>query len=139
MAGTTTVLFADISGSSRLVSALGDMEAAKTVNAHLGLLRLEAERVRGKVLKTLGDGLMAVFATVYEAVQAAIAMQAVTELGERQGRFPVMGLRVGIHVGDVVEDDSDDILERSWWSPVVFVTPQDQARSSLPRSPGCWY
>ena len=110
MAGTTTVLFSDISGSSRLVSDLGDVEAAKTINSYLGLLRLETERARGKVVKTLGDGLMAVFSTVYEAVQAAIAMQAVTDLGERQGRFPAMGLRVGVHVGDVVEDDSDDIF-----------------------------
>lgn len=110
MTGTTTVLFSDISGSSGLVSALGDVEAAKVVSAHLALLRLEAERVHGKVIKTLGDGVMAVFSTVYEAVRAAVAMQAVTDLAERQGRLPPMGLRIGVHVGDIVEDDNDDIF-----------------------------
>ena len=110
MTGTTTVLFSDISGSSGLFSALGDVEAAKAVNAHLGLLRLEAERTGGKVIKTLGDGVMAAFSTVYNAVRAGVAMQAVTDLAERQGRLPAMGLRIGIHVGDVVEDDNDDIF-----------------------------
>ncbi len=110
MTGTTTVLFSDISGSSGLVSALGDVEAAKAVNAHLGLLRLEVERAGGKVIKTLGDGVMAAFSTVYSAVRAGVAMQAVTDLAERQGRLPAMGLRIGIHVGDVVEDDNDDIF-----------------------------
>jgi DNA-binding NarL/FixJ family response regulator len=71
---------------------------------------MEAERDGGKVIKTLGDGVMVTFSTVYEAVRAAVGMQAVTDLGERQGRSPVMGLRIGIHVGDVVEDDGDDIF-----------------------------
>jgi DNA-binding NarL/FixJ family response regulator len=34
-------------------------------------------------------------------------MQAVTDLGERQARLPAMGLRIGVHVGDVVEDEDD--------------------------------
>ena len=137
MTGTTTVLFSDISGSSGLVSALGDVEAAKAVNAHLGLLRLEAERTGGKVIKTLGDGVMAAFSTVYNAVRAGVAMQAVTDLAERQGRLPAMGLRIGIHVGDVVEDDNDDIFGAVVVVARRLVTRLCQARSSRPRSPGC--
>jgi DNA-binding NarL/FixJ family response regulator len=68
------------------------------------------ERCHGKVTKTLGDGLMAVFSTAYHGALAATAMQQAAELANRRGESPVLGLRVGLHVGDVVEDGADDVF-----------------------------
>jgi DNA-binding NarL/FixJ family response regulator/class 3 adenylate cyclase len=110
MAGTTTILFTDVTDSSGLVHRLGDERAAAAVVAHLRLLRGEVERCHGKVTKTLGDGLMAVFSTAYHGALAATAMQQAAELANRRGESPVLGLRVGLHVGDVVEDGADDVF-----------------------------
>ena len=110
MAGTTTILFTDVTDSSGLVHRLGDERAAAAVAAHLRLLRGEVERCHGKVTKTLGDGLMAVFSTAYHGALAATAMQQAAELANRKGESPVLGLRVGMHVGDVVDDGADDVF-----------------------------
>jgi DNA-binding NarL/FixJ family response regulator/class 3 adenylate cyclase len=110
MAGTTTIVFTDISDSSGLVQRLGDAAAAQVVSRHLRGMRAEAERCQGRVTKTLGDGLMALFATVYDGVRAAIAMQQATDLAERGQGCPRLGLRIGVHVGDVVDDGPDDVF-----------------------------
>jgi DNA-binding NarL/FixJ family response regulator/class 3 adenylate cyclase len=110
VAGTTTILFTDITDSSGLVHRLGDQQAAVLVAAHLRLLRGEVERCHGRVTKTLGDGLMAVFSTAYHAGLAATAMQQAAELAQRRGASPVLGLRVGLHVGDVVDDGTEDVF-----------------------------
>jgi DNA-binding NarL/FixJ family response regulator/class 3 adenylate cyclase len=110
MSGTTTIVFTDISDSSGLVQRLGDVAAAQVVSRHLRGVRAEAERCQGRVTKTLGDGLMAVFGTVYDGVRAAIAMQQATDLAERVQECPALGLRIGVHVGDVVDDGSDDVF-----------------------------
>jgi DNA-binding NarL/FixJ family response regulator/class 3 adenylate cyclase len=110
MAGTTTIVFTDISDSSGLVQRLGDDAAAQVVSRHLRGLRTEAERCQGKVTKTLGDGLMALFGTAYDGVRAAVAMQQATDLAERGQHCPPLGLRIGVHVGDVVDDGPDDVF-----------------------------
>ncbi len=110
MAGTTTVLFTDIADSTRLVRQLGDEHAAALISGHLRQLRAETDRFRGKTTKTLGDGIMGVFTTAYDGVRAAIGMQQAVDLAARRGDTPVIGLRVGIHVGDVIDDGADDVF-----------------------------
>jgi hypothetical protein len=64
MAGTTTIVFTDISSSSSssssfssgLVQRLGDVAAAQVVSRHLRGVRAEAERCQGRVTKTWGTG-----------------------------------------------------------------------------------
>jgi DNA-binding NarL/FixJ family response regulator/class 3 adenylate cyclase len=110
MAGTTTVVFTDIAGSTALVHRLGDEQAAVVITAHFHLLRAETERCHGKTTKTLGDGIMAVFSTAYDGVRAAIAMQQAVNVAARRYGTPPIGLRVGIHVGDVIDDGDDDVF-----------------------------
>ncbi|TIY05406.1 MAG: adenylate/guanylate cyclase domain-containing protein, partial [Mesorhizobium sp.] len=54
----------------------------------------------GRIVKTTGDGFLAMFPSVNEAVDAALAIQA----GFDKGPFE---LRIGINLGDVIEDDGD--------------------------------
>jgi DNA-binding NarL/FixJ family response regulator/class 3 adenylate cyclase len=110
MAGTTTVVFTDIADSTALVHRLGDEQAAAVISAHFHLLRAETDRCHGKTSKTLGDGIMAVFSTAYEGVRAAIAMQQAVNVAARRNATPPIGLRVGIHVGDVIDDGDDDVF-----------------------------
>ena len=110
MAGTTTIVFTDIVGSTDMVHSLGDADATIAITAHLRLLRGETERGNGKVVKTLGDGVMAVFTTAYDAVLAATAMQQMVERTARRGESPALGLRIGIHAGDVIDDGANDMF-----------------------------
>ena len=103
----TTILAADAEGYSRVmdavqVRALGALRAARSVFSKF------IERHHGRIANTAGDGLIAEFPSVVEAVQCAIEVQG--ELGEL-GRDPCGALRfrIGVHLGDVMVD-GDDLL-----------------------------
>lgn len=100
------VLFADISGSTRLYEILGDVRALATIDGCLGILKNITQEHRGRVVKTIGDEIMAIFPDADTAVQTACEMQlAVT------GMPPVdkmrVAIRIGFHCGPVVEDEKD--------------------------------
>src|SRR6185437_3236449 len=100
------VLFADVSGSTRLYETLGDERALATVGQCLALVREACDGHSGRVIKTIGDEVMAVFPLADQAAQAAAAMQArvSTEpfaVGQR------IAIRVGFHFGPALETDSD--------------------------------
>ncbi len=100
------VLFADVSGSTSLYEKLGDRAALAAVESVLSLLKRTVAAREGRVVKTIGDEVMAVFESADEALQAAVDMQIqVTELpavGEVR-----LGIRVGFHAGPVLEERGD--------------------------------
>ncbi len=101
----TTILAADAEGYSREMDAdevrtLGALKAARSVFSKF------IERHHGRTVNTAGDGLIAEFPSVVEAVQCAIEVQ--RELGGRS-RAPggALRFRIGVHLGDVMVDGSD--------------------------------
>jgi DNA-binding NarL/FixJ family response regulator/class 3 adenylate cyclase len=108
VAGTTTVVFTDLTDSSRVLATLGDDGYAAVFAAHASLLRGAAERHAGRVTKQLGDGVLAVFGSAGEAVLAAVEMQQVVERAAHGPGAPAaLGLRIGVNSGDVVDADDD--------------------------------
>jgi class 3 adenylate cyclase len=99
------VLFADISDSTKLYSALGDNAARVVVNACLSLISGVVERNKGRVVKTIGDEVMCVFQHVDNAVVAASEMQSQVE-AKRLGKHQVQ-IHVGLHYGPVLIEDND--------------------------------
>lgn len=100
------VLFADISGSTRLYELLGDTRAFAAINNCLDLLRRVTAAHGGHVVKTIGDEIMAVLPSADAAVQAACEMQTeVTALPPVEDTR--IAIRVGLHFGTVLETDSD--------------------------------
>lgn len=100
----TTILAADAEGYSRAmeadeISALGALRSARSVFAKF------IDRHHGRVANTAGDGLIAEFPSVVEAVQCAIEVQ--NELGPRAGTRNNLNFRIGIHLGDVLVDGQD--------------------------------
>ena len=98
------VLFADVSGSTRLYEMLGDERALATIGRCVALMRETCELNSGRVVKTIGDEVMAVFPFADEAAQAASAMHA------RVGSEPLdarVALRIGFHYGAALEADGD--------------------------------
>jgi adenylate cyclase len=99
------ILFADIAGSTGLYEQSGDTLALKAVVSCLDCLKTETFAQSGRVIKTIGDELMAVFDTAAQAIQAANAMQSsfVKTTGGKAG----IQLRIGFHFGSVIETDGD--------------------------------
>jgi class 3 adenylate cyclase len=100
------IIFADIAGSTRLYEMLGDSKAREAVGNGLAVLTRVTERVGGRVVKTIGDELMATFLSPDTTVAAAIAMQdAILDVAPIGGRR--MAIRVGLHFGPVLSVDTD--------------------------------
>lgn len=100
------VLFADVAGSTALYEVLGDERAFALVENCLGLMSACTTEAHGRVVKTIGDAVMAVFPSADDAARAATEMQRrVDALGPSVGAR--LGLRIGLRFGPVVERDDD--------------------------------
>jgi class 3 adenylate cyclase len=100
------VLFADVSGSTRLYEKLGNAPALAAVGRCVDLMRTVCEAHGGRIVKTIGDEVMATFAVVDKATEAAAAMQAqIGELAPVEGTR--LAIRVGFHVGPAIESAGD--------------------------------
>ena len=109
-----TVLFADLRGSTALFETLGNAEATSVVTHCVNALGGPVSSYEGHVVKTLGDGLMAVFDDAAPAVQAAMLMHEVLEgmvnRGSERGAssgLRALRLQVGLARGEVVEMAGD--------------------------------
>jgi class 3 adenylate cyclase len=100
------VLFADVSGSTKLYEALGDTQAKLLIDEALGGMKAVTERHRGRVIKTIGDELMCVFPDAERGLLAATDMQTlVNALAVMRGVKRM--IRVGFHAGPVIEEKGD--------------------------------
>src|SRR5436190_1709561 len=76
-----TVLFADVSGSTKLYETAGDAVAHAAIEKCVNLMRERTVAAKGRVIKTIGDEVMSAFPTADNAADAAIEMQsAISEL-----------------------------------------------------------
>ncbi len=109
-----TVLFADLRGSTSLFERLGNAEATSVVTHTVAELARSVAQRGGQVVKTLGDGLMAVFEASIPAVQAAGLMQdtleALVTRGSEHGAsagLRALRLQVALARGEIVEMGGD--------------------------------
>jgi class 3 adenylate cyclase len=94
-----TFLFSDLKDSTELYDRVGDLVAFDLVNEHFRLLQEIVASERGAVVKTIGDAVMATFATPDRAIAAAIRMrEAMSDLGA-QRQYQGLLLKIGIHEG----------------------------------------
>jgi adenylate cyclase len=101
------ILVADVVGYSRLAGADEDRTLSRLRALRSDLIDPAVAGHHGRIVKRTGDGLIAEFRSVVEAVRCAIAMQ--NGLIERN-----VGVaddrRIGIHLGDVVEEADGDLM-----------------------------
>jgi adenylate cyclase len=103
-----TILFTDLVGSTELTDRLGDTMAERLRRTHFSLLRDAVQSHRGEEVKNLGDGLMVVFGSAVEAVACAVEIQrGVDRHNRRPGTDHLMGVRVGLHLGEPIEEQGD--------------------------------
>ena len=94
------IMAADIVGYSRMMAENEASTYAELRTVFDDLIDPTVVRHGGRTFKTTGDGFLAIFPSVNEAVEAALAIQD----GFDKGPFK---LRIGINLGDVIEDNHD--------------------------------
>ena len=101
------ILFADVVGSTQLYDKFGDTKASETVAVCLDVMKDATHQFNGTVIKTIGDEVMSTFASVDEAMGAAVMMQSrISAESKQDDRIPV-SIRVGCHFGPVVQEQND--------------------------------
>src|SRR5579864_4542855 len=105
------ILVADIVGFSRLAGADEERTLARVRGLRSDLVEPTIAAHRGRVVKRTGDGAIVEFRSVVDAVRCAIEVQ--SGLIERNAGVPPerrIEYRVGIHLGDVVEESDGDLM-----------------------------
>lgn len=102
-----TILFTDIEYSTFLWDVRGDIEGRLMVDKHNRLLFPVIREYRGRVLKTIGDAIMASFKSPEDALRAAIGIQqALAHEREHNDNFYIK-VRIGIHTGMAIVEHDD--------------------------------
>jgi class 3 adenylate cyclase len=95
-----TVLFTDIVGSTGRAAEAGDRVYGDLLESHHRAVRRELDVHRGREIKTLGDGFLALFDGPARAIRCALAIrEAVRRLG--------IDLRAGVHTGELYSREGD--------------------------------
>lgn len=105
------VLFADLRGSTALYESIGNAQATTVVTQTINALAQRVPAMGGQLIKTLGDGLMAVFAVPSMAVTTAMQMHDLLEShAAAPHAAPVVArlrLQIAVALGEVVEVNGD--------------------------------
>jgi len=104
----TAILAADVAGYSRLMGA--DEEGThERLKAHLGeLVNPKIAEHRGRIVKNTGDGFLAEFASVVDAVRCAVEMQhGMAERNASSTSEKRIEFRIGVNLGDVNAEEHD--------------------------------
>lgn len=104
------ILFGDVVGSTRLYETLGDRAALTAIEAALGLMRGVVEQQGGRVVKTIGDELMAAFPAPPSVFDAAIEMQRRIETAApvcAEGTQTRIRIRIGFSFGPALTEEDD--------------------------------
>ncbi|MCH8888066.1 MAG: adenylate/guanylate cyclase domain-containing protein [SAR324 cluster bacterium] len=101
------ILAADVVGYSRLMG-LDDEGTLRDLTECRDLFSSQAGQYRGRIVNTHGDAVLAEFAAVVDAVNCAVAVQkALAERGAKQPEDRRMRFRIGVNLGDVLEEGGD--------------------------------
>lgn len=102
------LLAADVSGYCRLMGYDEPATLAALRQHRAELISPAIARHHGRIVKFMGDGLLAEFSSVVEAVECAVEIQA--GMSQRNSNLPEnrrMLLRVGVHLGDIMVEEDD--------------------------------
>ena len=105
------ILAADVVGFSRMVGADEDRILARLRTLRSDVIDPTIDLHNGRVVKRMGDGVLVEFRSVVDAVRCAIEVQ--TAMIERNAGLPEdrrITFRIGIHLGDVVEEADGDLM-----------------------------
>ena len=106
-AGTVSVMFTDIVGSTDMTQTHGDAAAQEVVRTHNRIVRSALTSFQGREVKHTGDGIMASFANTANAVEAAISIQQKVAADNATNPTVPLGVKIGINAGEPIVEDDD--------------------------------
>ncbi len=102
-----TILFTDVEDSTGYWDRHGDIKGRLMVDQHNRLVFPVIRRYRGKIVKTIGDAVMASFRDPQNALRAAIGIQQALQKRREEDRTFRLHVRVGIHTGQAIVEQKD--------------------------------
>jgi adenylate cyclase len=104
----TAILAADIAGYSRLMGADEEGTLTQMKTHRRALFDPKIEEHRGRIVKTTGDGLLAEFASVVDAMRCAVDVQrGMIARNAEIASDKRIEFRIGVNVGDIIIDGGD--------------------------------
>lgn len=101
------IMALDVVGYSRLVRA-NETETVRTLKAVWSeVIDPEISGSRGRVFKRMGDGALAEFGSVVDAIECAVTLQRAMTSAAPEAGGEAVRLRIGVNLGDVLADDDD--------------------------------
>ena len=97
------MLFTDIVDHTAMMQRLGDERGRELLREHERITREVLGRHDGDEVKTLGDGFLASFHSVTQAVQCAVELQRAFAAPDAAG----IAIRIGMNAGEPIEEDGD--------------------------------
>lgn len=122
--GFVALLFSDLTGSTALYEKVGDARAFAIVEEHFRVAEVQIAKHGGAVVKTMGDAVMASFASLADATAAGIAM--VKAHDERFAKDELT-IKVGVHGGPCLVVRANDRLD--YFGTTVNVSARLQAQA----------
>jgi class 3 adenylate cyclase len=102
----TAILAADVVGYSRLIGADDEGTLAQLKAHHNELIGPKISEYHGRIVRTTGDGLLVLFASVVDALRCAIDVQrGMVKRNAQVPRHARIEFRIGINFGDIIIDD----------------------------------
>ncbi len=143
------VLFTDIVGSTSYFDRYGDTAGLALLRRHADLAGGLIQQGGGRVVKTIGDSVLADFPDAVASVRAAVAIQRrQTELNETLADFERFHVRIGVHCGSVFRSSADvfgdvvnlaaRITKRTGPSQILVSRPVQEALGGLSEFPCNW-
>ena len=118
-------LFTDLKGSTDLYERVGDLVAFEIVKEHFGILTEIIAAESGAVVKTIGDAVMATFATPDRALAAALRIRAAMRALNEKRKNEDLLLKIGIHEGPCLAVTLND--RQDYFGQTVNIASRVQA------------
>src|SRR6185436_13768007 len=130
-----TFLFTDLKGSTDLYERVGDLVAFDLVQTHFKVLHEIVAEEAGAVVKTIGDAVMATFATPDRALAAALRMREAMDELNRKANTGDLLLKIGIHEGPCLAVNLNERQDYFGQTVNIASRVQGLARSILATAP----
>ena len=102
-----TILFTDVEDSTAYWDEYGDLDGRLMIDLHNRLVSPVIKRYKGKIVKHIGDSIMASFKSSRNALKASIAIQQILEKRRSEDAAFRLRVRIGIHAGKALVDGDD--------------------------------
>lgn len=101
------IMFTDLKDSTLMTSTMGDARGLHLLHVSNALTRTAIRQYMGREIKHTGDGIMASFMTVPDAVYCAMAVQMAVAEHNRHTHGDEIYLRIGLNAGEPIEEHGD--------------------------------